>query len=347
HWWSGEVKMDNETNKKYIDLAAKMGWPYQLIDWQWYGPYDKPEADIMKVASHLDMPGILSYAKNKNVKCWIWLYWTDVDKADWDKACALYESWGIAGVKIDFMARDDQKMVNWYHRIVKTAAKHHLMVDFHGAYKPDGWRRTYPNLVTREGVLGNEYNKWSLRITPEHMTTLPFTRMLAGPMDFTPGGFLNRTPEKFKNGSPAEVLGTRAMQLAQFVIYDSPFQVVCDHPDNYKGQEGTEFLKKVKTMWDDTKILNGQIGEYITSARRSGNEWFIGSMTNSETRTLEIKLDFLGAGKYKMVAFEDAPDAAINAEKVMQTTRTVAIGDVIKMRMAPGGGYAAWLEPVK
>lgn len=347
HWWSGEVKMDNETIKKYIDLASEMGWPYQLIDWQWYGPFNQADADITKIATQLDMPGILAYAKSKNVKCWVWLYNTDVDRADWDKACALYESWGIAGVKIDFMDSDDQAMVNWYRRIVTIAANHHLMVDFHGAYKPDGFRRTYPNLVTREGVMGNEYNKWSLRVTPEHMVTLPFTRMLAGPMDFTPGGFLNRTPEKFENGTPAQVLGTRALQLAQFVVYDSPFMVACDHPDNYKGQEGVEFLKKVKTMWDDTKILNGQIGEYITSARRSGNDWFIGSMTNSETRTLEIKLDFLGDGKYKLVAFEDAPDASINAENVMRTSKTVVKGDLVKIKMAPGGGFAAYLEPVK
>ena len=347
NWWSGEVKMDNETIKKYIDLASEMSWPYQLIDWQWYGPFNKPEADITKVAPQLDMPNILTYAKSKNVKCWVWLYYTDVNRTDFDKACALYESWGLAGVKIDFMDSDDQEMVNWYHRIVKTAAAHHLMVDFHGAYKPDGFQRTYPNLVTREGVLGNEYNKWSLRVTPEHMVTLPFTRMLAGPMDFTPGGFRNRTPEKFENGTPAQVQGTRALQLAQFVVYDSPFTVACDHPDNYKGQVGVEFLKKVKTMWDDTKILNGQIGEYITSARRSGNEWFIGAMTNSESRSLEIKLDFLGAGKYNMVAFEDAPDATIDAEKVMRSSKTLAKGDVIKIRMAPGGGFAAWLEPEK
>ncbi|OFX60014.1 MAG: hypothetical protein A2066_06990 [Bacteroidetes bacterium GWB2_41_8] len=347
HWWSAEVKVDNETIKKYIDLASEMGWPYQLIDWQWYGMFNEPKADITKVAPQLDMPGILAYAKQKNVKCWLWLYYTDVNRSDFDKACALYESWGIAGIKIDFMDSDDQEMVNWYHRVVKTAAAHHLMVDFHGAYKPDGFRRTYPNLVTREGVLGNEYNKWSLRITPEHMTTLPFTRMLVGPMDFTPGGFLNRTPEKFENATPAQVQGTRALQLAQFVVYDSPFQVACDHPANYKGQEGTEFLKKVKTMWDDTKILNGQIGEFITSARRSGNEWFIGSMTNSETRTLEIKLDFLGSGKYKMVAFEDAADAAVNAESVLRTSKTVVKDDIVTIKMAPGGGYAAWLEPVK
>ena len=347
HWWSGEVKMDNETIKKYIDLASEMGWPYMVIDWQWYGMFNKPEADITKVAPQLDMPALLAYAKSKNVRCWVWLYHTDINRTDWDKACALYESWGIAGVKIDFMDSDDQEMVNWYHRIVKTAATHHLMVDFHGAYKPDGFHRTYPNLVTREGVLGNEYNKWSLRITPEHMVTLPFTRMLAGPMDFTPGGFLNRTPEKFQNGTPAQVQGTRALQLAQFVVYDSPFTVVCDSPDNYKGQQGVEFLKKVKTMWDDTKILNGQVGEFITTARRSGNDWFIGSMTNSESRLMEIKLDFLGSGKYNMVAFEDAPDAAVNAQNVMRTSRAVVKGDVIQLRMAPGGGFAAYLVPVK
>jgi len=347
HWWSGEVKMDNETIKKYIDLAAEMGWPYQIIDWQWYGKFNSPDADLTKIAPQLNMPDILAYAKNKHVRCVLWMYWTDVDRADWDKACALYESWGIAGVKIDFMDREDQEMVNWYHRIVKTAADHHLMVDFHGAYKPDGFHRTYPNLITREGVMGNEYNKWSLRVTPEHMVTLPFTRMLAGPMDFTPGGFLNRAPEKFENGTPAQVMGTRALQLAQFVVYDSPFMVACDHPDNYKGQVGVEFLKKVKTVWDDTKILNGQVGEFITSARRSGNEWFIGSMTNSETRNLDIKLDFLDAGKYKMTAFEDTPESAINAEKVLRTTKTVEKGDLVKIRMAPGGGFAAWLEPIK
>lgn len=347
HWWSAEVKMDNETIKSYIDLASEMGWPYQIIDWQWYGEFNKPGADITKVAPQLNMPEILAYAKKKNVRCWLWLYSTDVNRIDFDKACALYESWGIAGVKIDFMDSDDQEMVNWYHRTVQTAARHHLMVDFHGAYKPDGFRRTYPNLVTREGVMGNEYNKWSLRITPEHMVTLPFTRMLAGPMDFTPGGFLNRTPEKFVNGSPAQVQGTRALQLAQFVVYDSPFMVACDSPENYKGQEGTEFLKKVKTMWDDTRILNGQVGEFITSARRSGNEWFIGSMTNSESRILDINLDFLSEGKYRMVAFEDAPDADVNAQNVVKTIKTVVKGDIVKIKMAPGGGFAAYLEPVK
>ena len=347
HWWSGEVKMDNDEIKNYILLASEMGWPYMLIDWQWYGQFDRPEANIMKPASHIDMPGLLNFAKEKNVKCWIWLYWTDVDKSDWEKACSLYESWGIAGVKIDFMQRDDQEMVNWYSKIVKTAANHHLMVDFHGAYKPTGFRRTWPNLVTREGVLGNEYNKWSLRVTHEHLCTLPFTRMLAGPMDFTPGGFLNRTPDKFKNGTPANVMGTRCNTLAQFIIYDSPFMVACDHPDQYRGQTGIEFLREVKSTWDDTRVVNGEIGEYITMARRSGQEWFVASMTDSNPREIEVLLDFLGPENYKLVSFSDAEDANIHAENAVRQEKTIKKGDVIKIKMTPGGGYAAYLLPVK
>lgn len=347
HWWSGEVKMEQSVIYEYIDLASSMGWPFMLIDWQWYGPFNQPDADIKKPAPQLNMPEILNYAKSKNVKCWLWMYNTDVFRFDFEEACALFESWGIAGIKIDFMDSDDQEMVNWYHRVVTTAAKYHLMVDFHGAYKPTGFRRTYPNLVTREGVLGNEYNKWSLRVTPEHMCTLPFTRMLAGPMDFTPGGFLNRNPDKFMNGTPANVLGTRANTLSQFVIFDSPYMVACDHPKNYYGQVGEDFLKKVQSMWDDTKVLNGEIAQYITMARRSGEKWFIGSMTNSDARELEIKLDFLPEGKYKMVSFADSEKTRENAEFAVQKETTVKKGDSVKIKMVPGGGFAAWLEPIK
>jgi len=249
-------------------------------------------------------------------------------------------------VKIDFMARDDQEMVNWYHKIVKIAARHQLMVNFHGAYKPTGFRRTYPNLVTREGVLGNEYNKWSMRVTPEHCVTIPFTRMLAGPMDFTPGGFRNRNGETFANELPTSVMGTRCFQLAQFVIYDSPYQVACDHPAQYKNQKGLEFFKKVKTVWDDTKVLNGQIGEYITIARRSGDEWYIGSMTNSFKREVEITLDFLGDGNYKMVSFSDAPDFGTDATKLVKSEKILKKGDPVIIRMAAGGGFAAFLQPL-
>ncbi|HCE56887.1 MAG TPA: hypothetical protein DER09_03575 [Prolixibacteraceae bacterium] len=344
HWWSGEVKMEQPVIFEYIDLAAKMGWPYMLIDWQWYGPFNQKDADIKKVAPQLNMPEILAYAKSKNVRCWLWLYNTDVDRGNFEEACALYEKWGIAGIKIDFMDSDDQEMVNWYHRVVKTAAKYHLMVDFHGAFKPDGWQRTYPNLVTREGVLGNEYNKWSLRITPEHLCRLPFTRMLAGPMDFTPGGFLNRNPDKFQNGTPAQVQGTRSNTLAQFVIFDSPYMVACDHPKHYYGQTGEDFLKKVQSVWDETRVLNGAVSEYITMARRSGKTWFVGAMTNSFERELEVKLDFLGDGSYKMTSFSDTEKTKENAEIAEQKTTAVKKGDVVKIKMAPGGGFAAWIE---
>jgi alpha-glucosidase len=339
--------MEQSVIYEYIDLASKMGWPFMLIDWQWYGQFNEPTADIKKPAPQINMPEILKYAKSKNVRCWLWLYNTDVDRFNFEEACALYEKWGIAGIKIDFMDSDDQEMVNWYHRVVKTAAKYHLMVDFHGAFKPDGWQRTYPNLATREGVLGNEYNKWSLRITPEHLCTLPFTRMLAGPMDFTPGGFLNRNPDQFKNGTPAQVLGTRANTLSQFVIYDSPFLVACDHPKNYYGQVGEDFLKQVKSVWDDTKVLNGSVSEYITMARHDGNHWFVGSMTNSFGRELEIKLDFLSGGNYKMVSFTDSEKTKENAEIADQKETTVKKGDSVKIKMVPGGGFAAWIEPLK
>ncbi|HPF51522.1 MAG TPA: glycoside hydrolase family 97 protein [Draconibacterium sp.] len=347
HWWSGEVKMEQKVIYKYIDLASKMGWPYMLIDWQWYGPYNTENADIKKPAPQLNMPEILEYAKSKNVKCWLWMYNTDVFRFNFDEACALFEKWGIAGIKIDFMDSDDQEMVNWYHRVVTIAAKYHLMVDFHGAYKPTGWRRTYPNLVTREGVMGNEYNKWSLRVTPEHICTLPFTRMLAGPMDYTPGGFLNRNPDKFLNGVPANVLGTRSATLAQFVVFDSPYMVACDHPDNYYGQVGEQFLQQVQSMWDDTHVLNGAVGEYITMARRSGKKWFIGSMTNSSEREINISMDFLPEGKFKMTTYSDTEQTKENAEIAAKDEVFISNKDSFTIRMAEGGGFAAVIEPVQ
>ncbi len=206
HWWSGDVKMDNETEKRFIAFAGDMGFPYQLVDWQWYGEFNKPGADITRPAPQLNLPEFLRFASEHHVRLWLWLHSGDVNRAlnagTLDEAFTVYQKWGIAGVKIDFMDRDDQDMVNWYATVVEMAAKHQLMVDFHGAYKPTGLRRTWPNLLTREGVLGNEYNKFSGRVTPEHKLTLPFTRMLVGPMDYTPGGFLNRSPSEWNRPRP-------------------------------------------------------------------------------------------------------------------------------------------------
>ncbi len=346
HWWSGEVKMDTETIKKYILFASQMGFPYMLIDWQWYGEFNKPESDITTVNPDVDMPEVLRYAKEKNVRCWLWLYWTDADR-QYQDAFPLYEKWGIAGVKIDFMASDYQAMVNWYHKMVRAAADHHLMINFHGAYKPDGFRRTYPNLMTREGVMGNEYSKWSTRITPEHNVTLAFTRMLAGPMDYTPGGFLNRSPDQFRIGVPANVMNTRCQQLAMFVVYNSPITTVCDNPDNYANQPGLDFLKEVPVVWDDMKVLGGYPGQYIAIAKRSGKDWYIGILNNSEARTTQIVLDFLGTGKYTLESWSDAPDADVNAEDLVKQSQAVDSSDVLKIRMAPGGGYAAIVRIVK
>ena len=324
HWWTGDVKMDTATLKEYIQLAADMGWPYQLIDWQWYGEFNKPNADITKVNPAVDMDEVRRFAKEKNVRLWVWLYWTDADRNDaYMKAFELYEKWGMAGVKIDFMDSDHQEMVNWYEKIAKAAAAHRLMVNFHGAFKTSGFNRTYPNQITREGVLGNEYNRWSNRVTPEHKLTLPFTRFLAGPADFTPGGFLNRQPGQFKaDGKAAQVQGTRAAELALFVAYDSPLCCVCDHPSHYRNQPGADFLKIVPTVWDDTRVLDGEVAKHLLIARQSGNDWFVGALTDRVARDVTIKLDFLGKGRWKMRAWMDATDSDINAEHVDNLNKT-------------------------
>ncbi len=345
-WWPGYGKMTTDSMKKFIQFAADMGWPYQLIDAGWYPGVHSPQGDITAVVPEVDMPELLRFAADRHVRLWVWVHWTDADRRDaYKKAFALYEKWGLAGVKIDFMDRDDQEMVNWYEKITRAAAEHHLLVDFHGAYKPTGMIRAWPNQITREGVLGNEYNKWSLRVTPEHRVTLPFTRFLAGPADFTPGGFLNRTAATFQtNVSPTQVQGTRAGQLALFVAYDSPVMCFCEHPDNVRGQPGADFLKVVPTVWDDTRVLAGSVGEYLVIARRSGSDWFLGSMTNSNSRMCSTKLEFLAPGKWNMRWWHDSRESRRDAEHIEITERTVSAGDVLDLWMASGGGSVARFE---
>jgi alpha-glucosidase len=341
HWWSGDVKMDTATLKQYIQLAAEMGWTYQLIDWQWYGAFNKPTADITRVNPAVDMAEVRRFAQEKGIRLWLWLYWTDADRNDaWKKAFALYEQWGIAGVKIDFMDRDDQEMVNWYEKIARGAAEHHLLLNFHGAHKPAGLNRTWPNQITREGVMGNEYNKFSNRVTPEHKATLPFTRMLAGPADFTPGGFLNRQPAQFRQQLPALVQGTRANELALFLVYDSPVTCVCDSPEHYANQPGADFLKRVPTVWDETRGLAGEVGHYVVVARRSGKDWFLGAITDRSARELTVPLGFLGAGTWKAQSWDDAPDADRNAEHLVTAERTVRPAETLHLKLAPAGGSA-------
>ena len=345
HWWSGEVKMEMPVIKQYIDLASEMGWPYMLVDWQWYGKFNSPETDITKWAPQISMPEIIEYARSKKVKILVWLYPSDVNRnAAYKKAFPLYEKWGIAGIKIDFMDRDDQQMVNWYHDIIKCAAEYHLMIDFHGAYKPDGIIRTWPNMITREGVMGNEYYKFSDKMSPEHNIKLAFTRMLAGQMDYTPGGFVNVTKEQFKQQTPALVWNTRAAELSKFVIYESPLTVVCDHPDNILNQPGADFLKIVPTVWDDIKFIGGYPGDYVAIAKRSGDRWFLGIMNNSIGKTLELKTDFLPAGNYEADTWADTKNSDKDPKELKKVKQSVKSGDVIKVKMVKNGGSVVVLK---
>lgn len=365
NWWNGpyapqvdfKVGMNTATMKHFVDLAAEMGWEYVVIDEGWYGPafaerhpvWSKhPTSKITTVVPELDLQEVIRYARERGVKPILWLHWDHV--ADqMNEAFPLYEKWGVAGIKIDFMDRDDQEIVNYYHRVAELAAKHRLMVNFHGAYKPTGVSRTYPNLVTREGVLGNEYNKWSARVTPEHTVTIPFTRGLLGEMDFTPGGFRNRSVKDFRAQDIAPfVMGTRAHQLAMFIIYESALKVASDSPYNYGiSPAGIDFLKLVPTTWDDTRVINGDPGDFITMARRSGDDWFIGSMSDEEARTVQIPLDFLGEGRYQAEIWADAYDAADFPDRLMKQERIVTAKDTLSAVMAPGGGYIARLTTVR
>jgi alpha-glucosidase len=347
HWWSGEVRMEMPVIREYIDFAAEMGWPFMLVDWQWYGPFNRPEADICRPAPQVDMPGLLSYAKSKGVRIWLWLYSSDVNRNDaYKEAFRLYREWGVAGVKIDFMDRDDQEMVNWYREIVRCAAENRLLVDFHGAYKPDGIIRTWPNVLTREGVMGNEYYKFGDRVSPEHNVKLAFTRMLAGEMDYTPGGFNNVTAEAFRPQSPTLVANTRAAELAKFVVYESPFTVMCEHPRFVLGQPGADFLRVVPTVWDDVRFLGGEPDRYVAVARQSGDEWFVGVLNNSTAREVDLSFDFLPEGVYSLEAWEDARGAGRDPRLLRKTSHRFRAGKTVKVKAAKAGGYVARIRPV-
>ena len=347
-WWSGSVGADGKpafttaTMKYYVDFAAKSGFPYMLIDAGWSQP-----GDITKMNGKVDVPEVVRYAASKNVKVWIWLLYRETD-AQMEEAFPLYEKWGVAGLKIDFVERDDQRGIDFYYRAAKLAAEHHLLLDFHGATKPTGVERTYPNILGYEAVLGMEQNKAGARDNPPHRVTLPFTRMLAGRMDYTPGGFENVTPENFvSRGLRPMVMGTRAAQLAMYVVYEAPFQMVSDTPRAYEDQPSFEFIKHAPTSWDETRVLNGEPAEYITIARRKGDEWFLGSMTDWSARQLDVSLSFLGAGRYTAEMYADAPDATQFPKNTSITKKTVDRNTHLAIQLAPGGGYAVRFIPVK
>jgi alpha-glucosidase len=347
-WWSGSLGPDGkgayttDNMKYYVDFAAQSGFEYMLVDAGW-----SARGDITKMNGRVDIPEVVRYAASKKVKVWIWLGYGETARQMAD-AFPLYEKWGVAGLKIDFIERDDQVGIDWYYRVAELAAQHHLMLDFHGATKPTGMERTFPNVLGYEAVAGMEQSKAGSRDNPDQHVTLPFTRMLAGPMDYTPGGFRNVTKAEFEARSlEPMVMGTRAHQLAMYAIYQAAFQMVSDCPSAYKDQPAFEFIKAAPAAWDETRVLNGAPGEYITVARRRGGEWFLGSMTNWEARDLDLPLAFLGAGQYRAEIYADAADADRLPRNTSIVKQTVSRSTHLKPHLAPGGGYAVRLVPLK
>ena len=355
-WWSGPYlpppakgTMDMTTLKRYIDFAGKARLEYMLIDEGWsfnagVGGSAPKTADVTRAKPDLDMLELVTYAKQRGVNLMVWVQWSLLDK-QMDEALAQYEAWGLKGIKVDFMDRDDQQMVEFYHRLMRKAAGHKLLVDLHGAYRPTGLNRTWPNFITQEGVMGAEYNKWSNRVTATHNVTIPYTRMVLGPMDYTPGGFRNVKPQDFKIvNSPPQVQTTRGQALAMFVVYDSPLQVVSDSPDAYEGAAGLDFISKVPTVWDETRFIDGEIGQSIVLARRKGADWYVGAMNNEQGRTVTLPLGFLGEGRFSAVIREDGAEPTDLIESRRDAISSV---DSLQLKLAPSGGAVVQLAPVK
>lgn len=350
-WWNAnniygvdfEAGINTETYKYYIDFAAAYGIENILLDEGWY-----KLGDIMEIVPEIDIEEILAYAESKNVGVILWCVWKTLDEKLYE-ALDQFEAWRIEGIKVDFMNRDDQQMVNYYHKIAQKAAEHHLSVDFHGSYKPAGLRRMYPNVLTREGVNGGEEFKWSMHQTPEHDLIIPFGRMLAGPMDYTPGAMHNAQLKDYRPifDTPMS-MGTRCHQLAMYVCYESPLQMLCDAPSNYyKEPECMEFLSAVPTVWDSTIVLAAKVSDYLLIARKNGDNWYIGGMTDWDSRDLNLNLSFLPAGKkYKMTLYKDGINADRIAIDFKQVKLMVDNSYNEKIHLAQGGGLAVMLEPV-
>jgi alpha-glucosidase len=308
-----------------------------ILDEGWY-----KLGNVLDVVPEINMEELTAYAKQKNVKIILWVIWKTLDD-QLEPALDQYAKWGVAGIKVDFMQRSDQPMINYYHKVSREAAKRKMLVDFHGDQKPATMVRTWPNLISTEGVRGLEWSKWSTDTEPEHNVTLPFTRMFLGPMDFTPGAMLNAQKKSFAQIFDRPMsLGTRCHQLAMYVVYESPLQMLADSPSNYlREPEAMEFLAAVPTEWDETKVLEGKIGEYVLVARRNGRDWYVGAMTNWTPRELDVDLSFLPEGSFSMDAYQDGVNANRQASDYKKVKSQVSRTTKLKIKLAPGGGWAA------
>ena len=343
-WWNDwnidgvdfHAGINTKTYEYYVDFAAKYGLPYIILDDGWY-----KVGDLLTVTPDLNMEELVSYAKQKNVGLILWASWKTLDD-QLIPALDQFEKWGIKGIKVDFMQRSDQIMITYFDKVCREAAKRHMLVDFHGDQKPAVMTRTWPNLINTEGVRGMEWSKWSWESEPAHNVSLPFTRMFLGPLDFTPGAMRNATKQTFAPiGSQPMAMGTRCQQLAMYVIYEAPLQMLSDSPSNYMREpEAMEFLSAVPTVWDETRVLDAKMSEYVLLARRNAADWYVGAMTNWIPRDLEIDFSFLPDGNFTLDSYQDGVNADRNASDYKKTTRQVSKSTKLKIHLAPGGGWA-------
>ena len=344
-WWNAwniygvdfEAGINNDTYKYYIDFASQYGIEYVILDEGWAV---NKKADLFQVVPEIDIQELVDYGAERNVGIVLWVGYAAIDK-DMEHVCQYYSDMGVRGFKVDFMDGDDQMIVDFYYRMAKTAAKHNLFIDFHGAYKPTGLHRTYPNVLNHEGVYGLEQAKWDNNsdfVTNE--VTIPFIRMVAGPMDYTQGAMRNATKNNFAAVyTEAMSQGTRCRQLAEYVIFEAPFTMLCDSPSNYLNEdECTQFIASVPTTWDETVVLDGKVGEYLVIARRKGFRWYVGAITNWEERDLILDLGVLpNFGAKSGRIFRDGPNAH-RAAKDYVSGQVQVMGNKVKVHLAPGGG---------
>lgn len=331
--------VNNDTYKYYIDFASRNNIEYVVIDDGWSEAWD-----VIKTIPEINIPELVAYGKKKNVDLILWVSWAPF-REKIDEAFDKFNEWGVKGIKMDFMNRDDQEMVDFYYEVARKAADHKMLVDFHGAYKPTGWIHTFPNVLTSEGVAGLENHKWGSFVTPKHNVTLPFTRMVAGPMDYTPGAMknLHEKDHQINFNLPASV-GTRCHQLGMYVVYESPLQMLADTPTAYeKEPECMQFLSQVPVVWDETKVISAAVGEHIIVARRNGDTWYLGGMAGEKGGSFEIPLDFIKGNK-TMTSWEDGVNVDLNAEDFAVRTKKVKAGDKISVSMYDGGGFAAIIK---
>jgi len=331
--------INTATYKHYIDFASRFGMQYVMLDAGW-----SDNNDLFKITPGLDLEEVAAYAKTKNIHLMLWTLAMTLDR-QLENAMAMFNKLGVKLILTDFMDRDDQKTVAFYERMAEAAARHKLMIMFHGAFKGAGFERTYPNAITREAVLGSEYNMWSDKATPEHDLLIPFIRMAGGPMDYEPGFYKNANQKTFRP-LPDMVMsqGTRCHQLAMFVAYDSPIQIFSGNPsDAWPEIAYTTYLASLPTAWDDTVIPDAKVGDYLVMARRKDNDWYLVAMTDWTPRTLTVDLSFLNKGSYRAFTCEDGPNAAKNSEDYHMGYALVDQHTKLTINLAPGGGYVVKL----